>query len=53
MPTDLVAYALSYPFAIPERSYVVAGDGHQEFAADAPEPDLDEMLWTLAIAFVV
>lgn len=40
MPPDPVAHALSYPFKIPDRSYVVAGGRYTELAADAPVPDL-------------
>jgi hypothetical protein len=40
MPTDPVAHALSYPFRIPARSYVMAGGHCRELDAGAPAPDV-------------
>ncbi len=40
MAADPVRHALSYPFEIPKRSYVVDDDGYSELAATDPPPDV-------------
>lgn len=49
MASDPVRHALSYPFEIPRRSYVVAGDDYEELAGSAPPPDISGRRPVLAL----
>lgn len=49
MDSDPVRHALSYPFEIPTRSYVVAGDGYEELAESATPPDVSGRRPVLAL----
>lgn len=44
-----MARAKSYPYAIPLRSYIVAGGSHRELAADEPLPDVSGRRAVLAV----
>ena len=49
MAFDPVRHALSYPFEIPTRSYVVDGDGYAELAESAAPPDVSGRRPVLAL----
>lgn len=49
MGFDPVRHALSYPFEIPTRSYIVAGDGFEELKDSAPPPDVSGRRPVLAL----